>query len=543
MRMAATSGSLPNVTLLGLAGPIFAKEWRIAGRQAWRYGLRSGYILFLTVIVISAWTWAIRARAGGGAALGLSRLSELGTYVTLRIVSVQFLAAQLVAALMLGSAVSGEMRRGTLGVLLTTPISGLHIAAGKWFSGLLQVVPILAISLPILAILRVLGGVPWAFVAAGLCITVTACAFAGALGLLLSTYCSRPFGAISAVATVYLVVFAALPAAVVLVSGGIPLPVSVQSALDLSNPFLALHRAELQLLAPPGGPVRFPWPAHCLIMLSATTLLVGASAWRMRRTGLAPLLAREGESMPAASSWRSRPPVDRGFRSTFHLLRIDLALGLVALVGCALLFADVYGSGGKYGIYVYFISQGLVMVGLLRLAMAAAGGIASEKESGTWPILLTTPLDDKQILCRKAVGALRRTAGLLLAATALEVCFLLSQSSSPKALSIGLGVFSVVASVFYITAAGLYFGVRLRRTTTAVAATLGSYLCLNYIVCGYYNPLFGWLIWKMAYNTGAQGVGLMLLGFGMGAATFVADSAVGMLLLRRAWKGVRLHVF
>jgi len=409
---------------------------------------------------------------------------------------------------------------------------------GKLLGGLLQVVLLLAISLPVLAILRVLGGVPWDFVVAGFCITLTASVFAGALSLLLSTYYHHPYDVISAGIVAYLLMLAIVPAAAAaLVSAGkLSQPLS-SGILGLINPFRTLYLVDSRTWA--GGPsaVRplFSWPVHCLTMVAVTAAIVWASIGRIRRTSLADVSTWAARSDCPLATKRQNPC--RGWR------RSDIVAGVVALAVCALAIAAYAAGVRAYGAYLYYFSWGFWMVAFLRLAVSAAGGITEEKESGTWPVLLATPLDDDRILRGRAYSALRRNIVLLLSALAVQVCFMLCESASPKALSFGLCVLSAAASVFFITAAGLYFGTRLRGTTTAVVATLGAYLCLNYIVCGRHNPLFGWLLWNIASKGGTGNASFMLLAFGMGTAAFVLDTALGMVLVRRALRNLRRRIF
>ncbi len=537
MQTAATFSFLRHLAFLRLTGPVFDKEVRMASRRVRNYVLRAAYVLLMGVFTISAWYYVVGLRGTRTGVFAVSRAPEIGRHVASQIIWFQLAAAQLIAAVMLSSSIGDEVRRGTLSLLMTTPIHSAHIVVGKLLSGLLQVVLLLAISLPVLAILRVLGGVPWGFVLAGFCIALTASVFAGALSLLLSTHYRHPSDVISAGIAVYLLMLAVVPAAAaVLVSAGkLSQPLSSE-ILGLINPFRTLHLVDSRAWptgSPAGRPV-FSWPVHCLTMAAVTGAIVWVSIGRIRRANLAALSAWAGRSdCPSAT----KKKLSRGWK------RSDIVAGVVAVAVCALAVAADASGVRTYGAYLYYFSWGFWMVALLRLAVSAAGGITEEKESGTWPVLLTTPLDDDRILRSKAYAALRRNIVLLLSAAAVHVCFMLCASTSPKALSFGLCVLSAAASVFFITAAGLYFGTRLRGTTTAVVVTLGAYLCLNYIVCGQHNPLYGWLLWKIASKGGTGGASFMLLAFGMGAAAFVLDTALGMLLVRRALKNLRHRIF
>ncbi len=149
--------AMPTISLLHFAfrrlvGPLSDKELRVASRRGRSYALRSGYLVLLCVLMLSAWYQTV-GRQAVRAAFGTSRASVVSTEVAYRVILFQFAAAQLVAALALSSSIGDEMRRGTLGVLLTTPITSVHIVAGKLLSGLLQIVLLLGVGLPALAAL------------------------------------------------------------------------------------------------------------------------------------------------------------------------------------------------------------------------------------------------------------------------------------------------------------------------------------------------------------------------------------------------------
>ena len=287
------------ISPLRLAGPIFDKELRVSSRRRRSYALRAGYVAVLCVFALSAWYSIMGISNVSTAVLGVSRLSEVGRSVTHGILSFQFLAAQVIAAVMLSSSLGDEMRTGTLSALMTTPITSFQIVLGKLLSGLWQIIGLLAISLPALAIVRAMGGVPWGMVAAGLCVTLTAALLCGMLSLWLSTYSRYPYQTISMATGVYLIVFIALPAVVVIVTLASGLSQSrVWSIIDLVSPYQAFSASLYpQWRAGMAGPgYFFSWPSHCLAMLGVTGVLLWLCSRRMRRNPWKSLGAGRGGS-------------------------------------------------------------------------------------------------------------------------------------------------------------------------------------------------------------------------------------------------------
>ncbi|MHC4155924.1 MAG: hypothetical protein ACYST6_13500 [Planctomycetota bacterium] len=124
------------LSLSWLTGPIFDKELRISSRRKRNYVLRSAYLVLLTVFLVLVWFRAVSY--SGSALFRASRMAEAGQTVVTFIVWFQFCALQLVAAVMLSTAISDEIYSRTLGLLMTTPISSFQIVMGKLLSRLLH---------------------------------------------------------------------------------------------------------------------------------------------------------------------------------------------------------------------------------------------------------------------------------------------------------------------------------------------------------------------------------------------------------------------
>ncbi len=548
MQATPTISMLQLFSPLRLLGPLSDRELRVASRRIRSYAVRSGYIVLLCVLILSAWYSLIGMPNNAMMAFGVSRASVVSSYVAVRILLFQFVAAQLLAALMLSSSLGDEMRRGTLGVLLTTPITSLHIVVGKLLSGLLQVVLLLGISLPALAILRCLGGLSWEEVRAGFCIVLSAAVFAGALSLLLSTYYPHPYRAISAGAVTYLVLFAGLPfVAICLVQVGVLNGPLTASLLDLLNPFRAIYRALPWFGRPPtaGTGSFFSWPIHCLIMAGLALAVSCVSVWRIRRVAARTVLPRTGSARAiyrlrgSPVAWKEDPS-GRPWRR-----RGNLVIGAVALVMCVSALTMNPARRVPLASSVYYGFGGLWLAAILRLAISVAGGVAREKESGAWQVLLTTPLGERQILWGKAAAALRYNATLFLSLLVVQIGLVLSDGVPGKYLIAVFYVFFRLAAIGFVLGAGLYSGTRFRTATVAVAATIAAFLCVNYLIGGSYNPLFSWLWRSLLTNTGRWGTMYLMalrIAATMGVA-FILNIVLGPYLLHRARRNVRVYVF
>jgi len=553
-----------------LFGPIFDKELRVSSRRKKNYFLRFAYILLLSIFILSIWYSTLGIRSSGSAVYQISRLSSAGRQIITTIVWFQFITAQLIAIVMLSSSISDEIRTGTLSVLMTTPISSFQIVTGKLLSKLLQLMLLLAISLPLLAIVRVFGGVTWNYVVSSICITLTAVMLAGALSLFFSIIYRHSYAVILMTIVGYLLIFGALPGLfnLLAIKGMFIFNRNVtQSILALINPFVALA-AENATLLQSGVPKFFSWPIHCLIMLAVTAVLIAVAVWRVRGAALVSTFSSTTKLWPAGVLERmltrifykagsqspdssiipvTGPPIvwkemRKGFvgHSKTDRTMTILLIVLFCLTAILLLLSP------RNNIFPRYLMFGLYLIIMIRIAVFSAGSIAGEKEARTWPILLVTTLGDKEIIRGKAIAAIRRNIPLLLLYLVL-MCISYANLGirvfTEILIIFSIAALSVVCSLLFVVGCGIYFGVRLKTATSAIAATVGSYIALTYILCGMFNPLrivFYSAIYRAAPNYSFI---IKLLSFAMSIIPTFALGGIGIFLERRAVRRLRRDIF
>ncbi|MCX5646831.1 MAG: ABC transporter permease subunit [Phycisphaerae bacterium] len=496
---------------LRLTGPIFSKELRVASRRRRQFALRFLYILVLAVF--AGVVWLSKVQYQGSVGFVQSRMAEAGKQIVSTIVLFQFRAMQVLAIVMLSSAISDEVYHRTLGTLMTTPITSLQIVMGKVLSRLLQLVLLLAISLPMLAIVRVLGGVPWGYLLSSLCITLTASLFAGSVSLLLSIKNLYAYGVIMRTMFVLACLYFVLPALLgfagvhILMTLGLAPPrssgvLSLFAPILISlNPFSSILAITGQMLSP-GGRVVFSLPLHCGIMLGLSALVLARAAAIVRRValrqavGISDCRSRISDSNPVAnpqSAMLSSRTLIRGRNPQSSTIRrvvgppvvwkelrapfiqgidnrnsyIGLAAAIVALVLTYIAGAMTNSLDGEFTHVAYVML--FVFIGALATIVFSATRITMEKESQSWSRLLTTPLSDRDILLGKAISAFRRCLPIWGLLAGHVILFTLAGYIHPV---VSLHLLLLVAWLTcFLTGAGLYFSARFARTTSAVVAT------------------------------------------------------------------------
>jgi ABC-type transport system involved in multi-copper enzyme maturation permease subunit len=468
-----------------LAGPIFDKEMRVSSRRRRNYVLRFLYIGLFTFLVSVAWLDTIVHSTSS--VYQVSRMASAGQAIVTTILWFQFLTAQAIAVVMLSTSISDEIYKRTLGVLMTTPIGSFQIVIGKLMSRLLQIVLLLAISLPLLAVVRVFGGVPWGFLLCGLCVTLTTVVFVGSLSLFFSIFTRQAYAAIIQTILAMGLLFGGIPVLLAFLTDRVVAPAALMRWLSYFNPFVVMGAA-MEALYSARPTVFVIWPLHCAVMLGLSALLlllamifvrkaalrqaVGASAAvqdrRRTRGGLAVTSIRRVQGPPVL--WKERRAPLFGRRK---LRRIAEIVSGVVILGLLLLTYELCYRAKLLRDTETHVMYGVVFfsVGILFTVVLPATCITTEKESQTWPLLLTTTVGNWEILWGKFVGAVRRCLPAWVLLFAHTLVFMSLRIIHPIAV-VHLALLAAWV-IFFLTSTGLYFSTRLRHTTTAVIANLG----------------------------------------------------------------------
>ncbi|HDY65431.1 MAG TPA: hypothetical protein ENH84_04260 [Phycisphaerae bacterium] len=481
-----------------VTGPIFDKELRVSSRRKRNYVLRFVYLAMLTIFVVLVWLSVTRIYGYSSAAFRVSRMAEAGKSIITTIIWFQFYTTQLLAVIMLSNAISDEIYHKTLGVLMTTPINSFQIVMGKLFSKLWQLMILLAISIPLLAIVRVFGGVPWEFVISSICINLTAVIFAGSVSIYFSIRNRRSYAVILKVLFVGGVLYAFLPWLFMMLLNELFSEETLIPIFLHTNPFAAFVFNTFSMMTPFMGRAMlyFSWPLHCGIMLTASALVLGLTVKTVRKvalrqaTGEAGLFVkrrqRRAQKRDEQKGTVAEVPVGRIRRVKGSAIiwkelktpllkggRITAVIGVLAAIAGTVITYAVCADEDCLDMAVTQVVYGVIFVimGTVCTAVLSATAITSEKEARSWPILLATPLSDWNILIGKAVGIFRKCLPIWLFLAAHVIIFVIVGYIHPIAI-VHLGMLVIWVVVFF-TGSGLYFSSRFKRTTAAVVMNFG----------------------------------------------------------------------
>lgn len=507
------------LSLSWLTGPIFDKELRVSSRRKRNYTLRLIYVILLTIFVAIVWLSVVKSE--GSSAYQKSRMALAGKTIVSTIVTFQFIATQIIAVIILSTSISDEIYHRTLGLLMTTPIGGFQIVMGKLFSKLLQLILLLAITLPLLAIVRIFGGVPWDYVLSSLCITLTAVIFAGSLSLFFSINNRRAYVVIikTVVTLGILYFFIPILTTVLIRPRWLYAPVfrnmvtvfPLLVAFIHLNPFGAISVNTVTMISPaamtilpmmPSGGSFFYWPLHCILMLGASALLIAMSVKIVRKvalrqatgqieSGLNRIRAKKSKKPPLRQAeqpkqtgvirrvtgspvlWREiRAPMIQGAEGRNSIIGLTVTIIALLITYWTGINENYLDEAFTQMCYVLMFT----VVGSVFTIVLSSTSITSEKETRSWPILLATSMDDWQILLGKATGVLRRCLPIWLLMAGHIFLFTCIGYIHPVAI-LHIPIFATGLVVF-LTGTGLYFSTRFKRTTSAVIASFALALVL-----------------------------------------------------------------
>jgi len=501
-----------------LAGAVLARDLRVLSRRRSIYALRAGFLLLAVVIVWGAW-FNFRTAAGGRAARPAQvpqAVSDLGREVVIKVVWLQFVTGHLLATMVMSEAFSGAVRRRSLETLLASPMSRWRVVISTLGSGLVPVGGMLLLTTPLLAVVRVWGGIPWDYVWTSVWVVFWASLWVAAASLFLSLWCRRPHTVVVTV-LVMIVLAYALGQAVLnraFDQGHINdwaflwCPYAMQKLLDLEfqhpgGAHLPVGRYALVLAASAGL-----WLAGARLCLSKRTMALMAAvihrpSWTHAFIGCWHQIRqrRDADCRPVTRAlvfWRecrARPG---------RTMVVSLVAALVLSAVCAALAyqAAVTPMNQAWSRRYQWVVSGLWLVAILRSGTLAVWSMAREHEARTWALLLSSPLTAAAIFWQKAAAVAWKNLYLwtpLAAATGtyLTVMAFRMSGRGPNPdllLRAGLSAGENLSLAALVIGIGLYWGIRMPSMRAGLSGTLGTVLVVLVI---FQFWLYPWVHWRV----------------------------------------------
>jgi ABC-type transport system involved in multi-copper enzyme maturation permease subunit len=148
-------------------------------------------IIYLLVIGLLGFGFLQRANVFSGGYQGYL-LSQIGAQLYALLSFIQLFLIVLIAPAFTATAINGEKERQTFDLLLCSKLSAFSLLAGKLIAGLVNVLLLIAASIPLFSLVFFFGGVSPSQVLSTLVIFIVTAIVAGTFSLFCSTLIHRP---------------------------------------------------------------------------------------------------------------------------------------------------------------------------------------------------------------------------------------------------------------------------------------------------------------------------------------------------------------
>jgi ABC-type transport system involved in multi-copper enzyme maturation permease subunit len=491
-----------------------------------------GLLVFLVILAGAAvicWWAALSA----GMAYNRDLLSR-SLFYTVTITQLFIFSAY--ALILTSTKINAERDEKTFDLLVTAPLSSVHIVLAKYASALAVILLLVFASAPVLSLCFLLGGVSRQQVLWTYHIILLAILSYGMLGMACSTVCRKNYVALMSGFILALMCY-----------GGLALLIRLLLHLVWPDrePILAGMKPEefavaifvttspigaylVGIAGTLGAPIPLK-PIHFLALHTAFQVLVFVISFVVAWQGFRSLAGRRAETprrkfrftlwdrktdavapkeaapKPATRSRRHRPindwlnPVFAREHRMFLSRRWKHRLIRYALVAVVFLIVWSMFSESNYTFDEFMCPLGITTTLLMGLfaPFLAARAVTSERETNSLPLLVVTPLRPLQVLLGKTAVTLFHAFRFVLLFTLILV---LTAAARPrggewKLLSDWAKILGpLFAILLYFVSVGTLFSVLCRRTVTAVVLTYATIIALASI------PLFLGIISAIAVH-------------------------------------------
>lgn len=468
------------------AGPIFAREALTAPRRLRHYLLRSGYVAFLLVLM-----YTIRQATIGFQDTKFSGdIATYGNLVFTVLTLLQLTLGMFFATLFTAANIAQEKDRRTLILLLMTDMRSRELAYGKLLASLLIVGVLVAASIPVFCVLRLLGGVTWAQIFWAEAIIVSTVLASGAWGCMVAFWREKTFQTL-AISVLGVVLFVAVAEGLVVLLGA---DSAAGNWCAQASPYRALLAVLNPLSATTTGVAEVSAVAPVLLML---TLAVGLSLFTVARLRVwnpsQSLRQSVLETETAATAEQSQSVrkvhravwdnpvtwkeiVTRGYGRKIAVIKLAYVL-LAALIGYGVMSSQADSDSLVLGMVSPAAAAflGIGVISLLLINAQAVTSISTERDSNTLDILLATDISAREFMTGKILGALWNAREMVVVPIALVIWTMATGRSAALSTEnlIYIIVTYTVLSLFAVML-GLHAGLTYENSRAAIGNSLGT---------------------------------------------------------------------
>lgn len=469
--------------------PIAERELRVAARRKATY--RTRFWAVFIALIIFAWQFIYLSR-------GQIPAARHGKILFMGISGLAFAYCLFIGARATADCLSEEKRDGTLGLLFLTDLKGYDVVLGKLVASSLNAFYGLLAIFPILAICLLLGGVSFEQFSKTVLALVTTLFFSLAAGILVSTY--NRLERLAMFFTILVILFATF-APLLLVA-----LVNDWTGLNEKDlwPFFLISPGFMFVLAMDSGATNFfPNTAFwgCLIF---TLFLTISFLWRAsiklpdswQEKGPKPLASKfKSFRLPQANKAQDKKFRDEALEiNPFFWLtlrgreKLNHAWGFVIAI-IVIWFLGFLGAGRVMWDYALIFPTLLFIHAFLKIWVTseACTRLVEDRRSGALELLLSTPLDVKEIVRGQHLALHRQFAAPFLLLIVLEaLCFLFGIAGREmdwnKKLFLPIAMLLLAADFFTLRWVAMWIGLNTRNVNRAVLKTAMLVLTMPWLI-------------------------------------------------------------
>jgi ABC-type transport system involved in multi-copper enzyme maturation permease subunit len=442
-----------------MLGAVYEREMRMAPRARPLFISRAVFAGTLLGIIVTCWLVVtgtqVVATVGDRARFAATLFRTLAP--------LQLALAMLAAALASSLAVSVEKDRRTLELLLVSRLGDPQLVVGKVAGSLLRVLLMLLAAVPVFALAALFGGITAGQVARLFVVTVAAALAAASIATAVAFWRDTSFQTLA---------FTAFVLVAWLVTGEAVAAARGSGAAACVSPARGVFAA----IAPTGGRFLLPLLATCATVVVGANMIAVAcvrrwntvagsrhDAGRRRRAGAR--AARSVWSNPVL--WREI--ATRAHGRTMVIVRLAwLMLFAAALMGVVAAARNPVPDRLAVALAVV----PMVLASVVAVAALAVTSITSERDRGSFDLLLVSDLEPRELVWGKLLGSLGAAREIVVLPLALCVAVVAAGlATAEEGLYLMLGLAVVL---FFAAVLGLYAGLSHQASRRAIAVALGT---------------------------------------------------------------------
>lgn len=467
------------------AGPLVVRELITSPRNLKHFGLRAGYVAALAILLqtsaLTTFESVLTTQVGD--------VARFGSFIFGLMCAVQLVVVLAMSLILSAGSVAQEKDKRTLLLLLMTDLRTTELVVGKTLASLLPVFVMIGVSIPVMCLIRLLGGITLNQI---LCFELTCLAtslVAGSWGTLVGYWREKTFQILAMT-----FMGAGLFLGVIEILATLTAGVGIGTWIACANPFRVLNSVLNPLSVSAGIFAQTSLGMGILFAVAVTLWTIACRnirIWNPSRrlhiqqedseTEAAEEAVKEDVREQAARKVWDWPIIWREMNTQAYGRKIGLIkAGYFLLAVFCILYANwspvdaplVMGVISVEG----FVFVVLAIVGLILINAQAVTALTSERDGQTLELLLVTEISAKEFIFGKLGGVLFNTKEVIIVPVLFAITLFMRGFVGGEALVFLLFGFMVL--VMFASMLGLHSALSFHISRTAILNSLGTMFLL-----------------------------------------------------------------